>query len=151
MQERHQGRVSTRSGRLLGMAILWAVASGLALSAAEIKFIANPSVKVSNLSTEELKQVFLIKTNSLRDGSRVEPVIGRGSPAYEIFLKQYLGKNDSALTTYYLSLVFTGKALMPKLLTSDAEVIAYVTKTKGTVGYVVASASTPGLRAVTIK
>jgi len=121
------------------------------MTAAEIKFIANPSVKVAELTTEELKRVFLIKTNSLRDGSHVEPVIGQGSPAYEIFLKQYLGKNDSALTTYYLSLVFTGKALMPKLLASDAEVIAYVTKTKGTVGYVIASANTPGLRSMAIK
>jgi hypothetical protein len=121
------------------------------MPAAEIKFIAHPSVKVSQLSTEEMKRVFLIKTKLLQDGSRVEPVIGQGSPAYEIFLKQYLGKNDSALTSYYLSLVFTGKALMPKLLGSDAEVIAYVTKTEGTVGYVVASANTPGLRAVAIK
>ena len=136
---------------MLRSAIILAGVFGFGMTAAEIKFIANPSVKVAELTTEELKRVFLIKTNSLRDGSHVEPVIGQGSPAYEIFLKQYLGKNDSALTTYYLSLVFTGKALMPKLLASDAEVIAYVTKTKGTVGYVIASANTPGLRSMAIK
>ena len=108
----------------------------------EVKIIANDSVKLSHVSVEELRRVFLIKTNLLHDGSRVEPVLGLGSAAHSVFIKQYLGKTDAALNTYYRSLVFTGKAFMPKLLTSDAEVVAYVRKTKGAVGYVSGSADT---------
>jgi hypothetical protein len=116
----------------------------------EVKIIANASVKLSRVTAEELRRVFLIKTNSLRDGSPVEPVLGLGSPAHGAFLKQYLGKTDAALNTYYRSLVFTGKAFMPKLLASDAEVVAYVSKTKGAVGYVSAETETGGVKSLFI-
>ena len=59
------------------------------------------------------------------------PVLEKSGPAHEAFLKQYVGKSDSALETYYRSLVFTGKASMPKVVTSDAEVEAYVAKDEG--------------------
>jgi hypothetical protein len=59
-------------------------------------------------------------------------------------MKEYLGKTDSALQTYYCSLVFTGKASMPRMLGADAEVVAYVAKTKGAIGYVSAAAGTAG-------
>ena len=66
-------------------------------------------------------------------------------------VKQYLGKTDAALSTYYRSLVFTGKAFMPKMLGSDAEVAAYVAKTKGAIGYVRSDASAPGAKAIAVK
>lgn len=124
---------------------------GVPAGAVEFKIVVNPSVKVSALSMEQLRRVFLLKSNALPDGTHVEPVIGTGSPAYEEFLKHCLGKSDAALNTYYRSLVFTGRALMPKTLESDAAVIAYVARTKGAVGYVSVATKTDGLKAVPIK
>jgi hypothetical protein len=83
--------------------------------AADLKVIANPSVSASSVSAEELKGVFLATKTSLGDGSHVEPVLTKGGPVHEAFVKQYLGKTDAALQTYYRSLVFTGKASMPKI------------------------------------
>jgi hypothetical protein len=51
-------------------------------------------------------------------------VFEKGGATHEAFLKQYLGKTEAARSTYYRSLVFTGKAFMPKMLGSDAEVVA---------------------------
>jgi ABC-type phosphate transport system substrate-binding protein len=48
-------------------------------------------------------------------------------------------------------LVFTGKGSMPKSLASDADIVAYVTKTKGAIGYVSAAASVGGAKKLTIK
>ena len=81
----------------------------------------------------------------------MEPVLEKSGPTHAAFLKQYLGKTDAALNTYYRSLVFTGKAFMPKMLDSDAEVAAYVAKTKGAIGYVRADASTPGSKAIAVR
>jgi hypothetical protein len=119
--------------------------------AADVKVIANPSVKADSLSAEDLKGVFLATKSSLSDGSHVEPVLEKGGPAHEAFLKEYLGKADAALQTYYRSLVFTGKASMPKVFATDAEVSAYVTKTKGAIGYVSADASTDGVKTLEVK
>src|SRR4051812_44920915 len=80
--------------------------------AGDLKIIANPSVGATEVSADDLKGVFLLTKSSLRDGGHVEPVLLKSGAAHEIFLKQYVGKTDNALETYYRSLVFTGKASM---------------------------------------
>ena len=125
--------------------------AAVAIQAAEVKVIANPSVGASSVSADELKRVFLLTRNSLDDGSHVEPVVAKGGAAHEAFLRDYLSKTDSALQTYYRSLVFTGKASMPKALGSDAEVAAFVAKTKGAIGYVSAGAAAPGTKTLEVK
>jgi ABC-type phosphate transport system substrate-binding protein len=120
-------------------------------SAAEIKVIANPEVRASSVSLEELKGVFLATKTSLTDGSHVEPVLQKGGSVHEAFAKEYLGKTDAALQTYYRSLVFTGKGSMPKTFGADADVVAYVAKTKGAIGYVSAGAATAGVKTLGLK
>jgi len=118
--------------------------------AADVKVIANPSVAASTVSAGDVKDVFLLDKDSL-GGSHVEPVLAKGGPTHEAFLKEYLGKNDAALQAFYRSLVFTGKGSMPKALASDADVVAYVAKTKGAVGYVSAGASTDGVKTLQVR
>ncbi len=136
--------------------ILAVAAGALALCvatarAADVKVIANPSVNASSVSADELKGVFLATKTTLSDGSHVEPVLEKGGPAHEAFLKDYLGKTDAALQTYYRSLVFTGKGSMPKTLGGDADVVAYVAKTKGAIGYVGSGAGTSGVKTLDVK
>jgi ABC-type phosphate transport system substrate-binding protein len=130
----------------------------LALSAAltvawggNLKVVANPSVGASSISADEIKGVFLATKTSLSDGSHVEPVLEKGGPVHEVFVKEYLGKTDAALQTYYRSLVFTGKASMPKELGTDEEVVAYVARTRGAIGYVSAGASAAGVKTLEVK
>jgi len=118
--------------------------------AAEVKVIANSSVAANSISAGDVQAVFLLDKDSL-GGSHVDPVLSKGGAAHEAFIKQYLGKNDAALQAFYRSLVFTGKASMPKSLASDAEVVAYVAKTKGAIGYVGSGASTEGVKTLEVK
>lgn len=119
--------------------------------AADLKVIANTGVKADSVSSEELKGVFLATKTSLSDGSHVEPVLMKSGATHESFLKQYVGKTGGALETYYRSLVFTGKGSMPKTLASDAEVVEYVSKTKGAIGYVSADSGTDGVKVLEVK
>jgi hypothetical protein len=123
----------------------------IAAYGADIKIIANPSIGAAEISADELKGVFLLTKASLGDGSRAEPVLEKGGAAHQAFLKQYLGKTEAALDTYYRSLVFTGKGSMPKVAASDAEMAAYVAKTKGAVGYVSAETDAPGVKTLQVK
>ena len=122
----------------------------LPAAASDIKVIANSSVRASAISADVLQQVFLVTMTSL-DGSHVEPVLSKGGPVHEAFLKAYIGKTDAALSTYYRSLVFTGKGSMPKILESDPEVAAYVAKTKGAIAYVSVGTRTPGAKTIQVK
>jgi ABC-type phosphate transport system substrate-binding protein len=78
-------------------------------------------------------------------------VLLKSGAVHEAFLKDYVGKSDSALETYYRSLVFTGKGSMPKAFATDAEVVAFVEKTKGAIGYVGAGTSTGGAKVLDVK
>ena len=114
-----------------------------------VRVIANPSVKMDSISASELKSVFLEEKSSLA-GSHVEPVLTRSGPAHDAFLWQYLGKTDSDLQTYYRSLVFTGRGAMPKTLNSDAEVVAYVARTSGAIGYISPESGAEGVRTLAV-
>jgi TonB family protein len=118
--------------------------------AGNVKVIANSSVTADTISTGELKRVFLEEKNSLADGTHVEPVLEKNGPVHKAFLQEYLGTTDDDLQNYYRVLVFTGRGSMPKELGSDAEVVAYVAKTKGAIGYVSTGASVEGVRTLTI-
>ncbi len=118
--------------------------------AGTVKVIANPSVSVNTVSPEDLQSVFLLDIDSL-GGSRVEPVLAKAGAAHEAFLKTYLGKDDPALHAFYRGLMFSGKASMPKFLETDADVVAYVARTRGAVGYVGNGVSTPGVKVLSVK
>lgn len=115
-------------------------------AAQDVKVVANPSVKADSISALELRSVFLAETNSLRDGSHVEPVFERTGAVHETFLKTFLKESNDELQSHYGALVFTGKASMPKAFNSDADVVAYVAKTRGAIGYVSASTATEGVK-----
>jgi len=134
---------------LLVVAGLVTFAGGSA-QAGSVKVIANSSVGARSVSADELKSVFLQEKNSLADGSHVVPVLEKGGPAHEAFLKEYLGKSDDTLQDYYRTLVFTGKGLMPKALRTDEEVAAYVAKTRGAIGYVSSTATVDGVKTLTV-
>ena len=132
--------------------LLGALAIGAANTwAADIKVIANSSVGASSVSSDELKGVFLATKSSLSDGSHVEPVLLKSGAVHDAFLKDYVGKSDSALETYYRSLVFTGKGSMPKAFATDAEVVTYVEKTKGAIGYVGSATATANAKVLEVK
>jgi ABC-type phosphate transport system substrate-binding protein len=122
-----------------------------AACASDVVVVANPSVKASEVSQEELKLVFLGTKTSLADGSAVEPVLAQSGPAHDSFLKTYVGKSDPALRNHFKSLVFTGKGSMPKSFASDADIVAHVAKTKGAIGYLAAAPANPGVKRLTVK
>jgi TonB family protein len=136
--------------RLLSLVAAVVMFGSVHAQSGNVRIIANPSVKAETISASEIKSVFLEERSSLRDGTHVEPVLSRGGPAHATFLKDYLGQNDDALQNYYRSLVFTGKGLMPKALHTDEEVVAYVARTRGAIGYVSATATLDGVKTLAV-
>ncbi|HME35874.1 MAG TPA: TonB family protein [Candidatus Sulfotelmatobacter sp.] len=134
---------------LLGQIALGTTLLGASAFAGDVRVIANPSVKADSISARELKSLYLEEKNSL-NGTHVEPVIERRGPAHEAFLHDYLGQTDDELQKYYQALVFTGRGLMPKTVSSDAEVVAYVARTRGAIGYVDTGASLEGVKTLAI-
>jgi TonB family protein len=132
------------------------VAAGLTIFASvnslagDVKVIANWSVKADTISAAELKRVFLEEKISLGDGTHVEPVLEKDGPVHEAFLQEYLGISEDDLQAYYQTLLFTGRGFMPKVLGSDAQVVAHVARTRGAIGHVSSAASAEGVKTLAI-
>jgi TonB family protein len=125
-------------------AVAWQHASGQIF-----KVIANKSVPADEISPADLRSIFLEQTLRLA-GTSVEPVIEASGPTSDAFLQEYVGRDANGLQMYYRTLVFNGRGSMPKSLGSDAEVVAYVAKTKGAIGYVSANNSTDSVKVLAI-
>jgi TonB family protein len=136
--------------KYLKQLIVAGLLTSLSAFAGDVKIIANPSVKADFISSGELKSVFLEEKTSLDDGSRVEPVLSKGGSAHDAFVKEYLGRTDASLQTYYRTLVFTGKGSMPRAEASDSDVVAYVARTRGAIGYVSSGTSTDGVKTLAV-
>ena len=141
----------TKELKLILMAVTAVVLVSAQAVAGGVKVVANPSVQATSITLAELKSVYLEETNSLADGTHVQPVVARAGAAHEIFLKQYLERSDPALQIYYRTLVFTGRGSMPKAVQSDTEMVLYVAKTKGAIGYVSSSSSVEGVKVLDVK
>lgn len=97
--------------------------------------VANSSVSVESIAPDDLREIFLGTQHSLSDGSKVTPVLLKGGPTHELFLKSYLGKSVEGFRTWWLQVVFTGQGLLPKTFVSETELVDYVGRTRGAVGY----------------
>ena len=132
--------------------LLAALAGAIGAPAAnsEVQVIANPGIGVTELTSDDLKGIFLGAKSAI-GGAAVEPVFEQTGAIHEAFLRTYLGKSDVALRNHFKTLVFTGKGAQPKAFASDAEVLKYVASTRGAIGYVKASADTAGATKILIK
>jgi ABC-type phosphate transport system substrate-binding protein len=113
--------------------------------------IANSSVKSSDVSKSDLRDVFTGASSSFKDGSHVTPVLLKGGAANDEFLAAYVGKPDGAFKASWRSLVFSGQASMPKTVDSEAAMVEYVAQTPGAVGYVGKSAPHEGVKVLDVK
>jgi len=117
---------------------------------AQIIVIANPSVKATEVSKNDLKDVFTGASNSL-GGASVVPILLKAGTAHEEFLQAYIGKNDATYRAGWRSLVFSGQGSMPKSLDGDAAVVEFVAHNPGAIGYIGKATPHDGVKVLTVK
>jgi hypothetical protein len=130
------------------MFLAWAGVA--AMPAADFQVVASKDVEVDQVSAAELKNVFLLEKSTV-GGKHVTPVVQQGGAAHEAFLKECLGETDQALKDLYKEMAFTGKAVSPKAVASDAAMIAFLAMSKGAIGYVSAEAIPIGVKKIAVK
>ncbi len=114
--------------------LLFAACSSLA---ADIVVITNKSTKVDSLSAKEVKSLFLQKSKSFPDGSIA--VVGdqpSNSSTKKEFNKKILKKSSKKLKRYWSKLIFSGKAVPPKVIGNDEAMKKWVAGTPNSLGYI---------------
>lgn len=131
------------------MVLIFAI-SGIT-SAQSYKVIVNNSNPVSSLSKKEVSDLLLKKKSKWSNGTSVTPVDQlSGSGVREAFSSQIHGRSTSSIRSFWQQAAFSGTATAPPEKTSDEEVIEFVKKNPGAIGYVSPSAKTSDVKSVTI-
>ena len=134
--------------RVLLLIVLMLAAT--AVFAEEVAVVVNPNIKISEVSSSDLRDVFNGDKSSL-GGVHVVPVTLKGGPAHEAFLKAHVGKSDSAFRASWRSLVFTGQGSMPKTFDTEAALVDYVAATPGAIGYVSRSTNREKVKTLVVR
>ena len=126
-----------------------AIGSTSTVSAEETVFV-NGASAIAGISDDDLKDYYLGKKASWPDGSKVTVVVLKDGASHENLMKK-LGKSTSQFSTSWKKLVFTGKGSMPEQVGSEDELVAYVAKTPGAIGYADAGKAKDGVKAIPVK
>jgi ABC-type phosphate transport system substrate-binding protein len=113
--------------------VIYILLISISLLAEEI-VIANTSDK--DLTSDDIKQIYLGKRKLWSDGTKISLVTFKSGAITDSFMKNFLNKKTDQFLIYWKQLMFTGRGSMPKLVSSEEEMIEYVKETPGAIGYV---------------
>ena len=106
------------------------------VSRADVIIIAHQESPESSLSAKELQEIFLGKRVQWADNSTIHPATVKEDTLHKAFLKQYIKKSPSQWLAHWKRLVFTGNGTPPRQFADQKELLDYVAKTSGAIGYI---------------
>lgn len=119
--------------------------------AADFVIIVNSDNKVSSLSAKDVSALFLKKKTQWSNGTKVVPVVlNDEASATAAFDKQILNRSAAAVHAYWQQEIFSGRSVPPAEKAADDEVVAFVQKNPGAIGYISATAAHSGVNVVKV-
>jgi ABC-type phosphate transport system substrate-binding protein len=148
-----RGAGLARAALLLGLLAAAFVMQGPA--AAETpgayRIIVHPSNSGTSIDRRFLAQAFLKKVTIWPDGQTIRPVDQhRDSAIRARFSDEILSRSISAVRSYWQQLIFAGRGVPPPEMTTDDDVVRFVMRQPGGIGYVSVSADLHGARILTV-
>lgn len=102
----------------------------------DVLVVVNKGVAISAISSAELRDIFTGVRSRFDDGTRAVPVLLKGGPAHEVFVRKHVGDEPDEFRSGWRKAVFTGQGSMPKEFNSETALLEYVAQTPGAIGYV---------------
>ncbi len=108
----------------------------LSAAYADVLIVANKDVPENTLNQQEIREIFLGKRVQWSDNSRIRFATLAIPEIHSMFLEQYVKMSEADWKIFWKRMVFTGRGLPPEIMAAESEMIDFVKKTKGAVGYV---------------
>lgn len=135
----------------LGLTAFGASVAAQQPEAAAYRIIVHPDNPVTSVDRQFLADAFLKKVTRWPDKRVMHPVDLRPSAVPRShFSKEVLKRSVAAIKAYWQQRIFSGRGVPPPELGTEDDVVAYVLKYNGAVGYVSAAAELKGAKAVTV-
>jgi len=130
---------------------LFAVARG-AHADPTLRVIVHPKNPITTLSKQFVADAFLKKRTRWSDDTVIQPVdLPQKHSVRAKFCKAVLDRDVGAVRRYWAQLVFSGRGVPPPDVASEDEVVAYVAKHPGSIGYVTSTVTLTGVKAVGVE
>ena len=121
-------------------------------AAAGFQMIVHPSNPASVVDRRFVVDAFLKKVTRWPHDEAIWPAdLDADSPVRRRFSEQVLRRTVAAVKTYWQQLVFAGRDVPPPELDSDWQVVRYVLKHPGAIGYISPGASLEGTKVLTVR
>ena len=134
--------------------LLAAIGPGSPLAAqggASFKVVVNASNPAAAMSRAEVSRLFLKKTTRWERGNKVLPVDQLPRSSVRVAFSQAVHRKDvDKIKSYWQAQLFSGKATPPAELASDADILDYVRRNAGAIGYVSKSAVGDGVKVLEV-
>jgi ABC-type phosphate transport system substrate-binding protein len=114
--------------------------------------IVNPANSTGSLDRPFLQEAFLKKTTHWPDDEVIKPVdLTPSSPLRRGFTEDVLKRSVEAVKGYWQQRIFAGRDVPPPELEAEADIVTYVLRYRGAIGYVSPSANLHGARVVAVQ
>lgn len=119
---------------------------------ADVVVVVSAQNPIQTLSRAELADIYLGRMNRFPNGDPVVPIDQReGSPTYQTFYREYLGRSPAQIKAHWSKLIFTGRGQPPRAVAHSDAVAGIVAENPHAIGYVVPGLVDDRLRVVSIE
>jgi ABC-type phosphate transport system substrate-binding protein len=133
------------------LAVLLASTLSSAARPADASFVVIVNVaNAATLTRDELANIFMKRITRWADHAVPILVVDAlpGSPVREAFSRAVLHRGVGAMEAYWQQQIFSGRDVPPVQQETDADVVAFVRRNPGAIGYVSGGARLDGVRAL---
>jgi ABC-type phosphate transport system substrate-binding protein len=114
--------------------------------------IVNPSNEVAAVDRGFVEDAFLKKITTWPSGEVIRPVdLAPDSPVRRAFSHDVLNRSVEAVKGYWQQRIFSGRDVPPPEFGTDEEIVSFVLKHPGGIGYVSGTAKLNGCRVVVVR
>ena len=120
-------------------------------SGQQIKIVGNPDGPPAQLETKELRSIFKAQKQWWDNDTKISIVLLKSSvPISGTIADKVFAMTKNEVKTYWIQIVFRGKAATPKHFDSEDAVIDYIESTPGAIGVVSAETDTGSLKVIQV-
>jgi ABC-type phosphate transport system substrate-binding protein len=146
--------VATRFSLGLGLALALTVLCAVVRAAPPPPFvvIVNPANPTTTVDQSFLEDAFLKKVTHWPDDEPIKPVdLASSSPVRRRFSEDVVKRSVEAVKGYWQQRIFSGRDVPPPELDSEDDVVKYVLRYRGAVGYVSPSTNLNGSHVLVVR
>src|SRR5580658_8343465 len=109
---------------------------GLGLAHADVVAVVSAKSSITELSKDQVSDIFLGKTSTFPKGGQAVPIDQAGdAPIRDEFYTKMTGRTAAQLKSYWAKQTFSGKGTPPKVVAGDVESKKLIAENPNIIGY----------------